>query len=57
MHQLQFKLFGEKAILIEWFPEISMSVLNGILDFQSKIATNNYPFLETIIGYNSLTIL
>lgn len=57
MHQLQFKLFGEKVILIEWFPEISMSVLNDILDFQSKIATNNYPFLEMIIGYHSLTIV
>lgn len=58
MYQLRFKPFGNKAILIEWPSEISMSILDDILLFQSKMqALYNKNISEIVIGYHSLTIV
>lgn len=58
MHQLQYKPFGQKAILIEWQPTISIEILDDILLFQSKILTQKKNLIaDTIIGYHTLTII
>ncbi|PQJ75074.1 5-oxoprolinase subunit PxpB [Polaribacter gangjinensis] len=58
MHKLQYKSFGEKAILIEWQPTISIEILDDILQFKSKILFKKAASIaDIIIGYHSLTIV
>lgn len=58
MYKLQYKSFGEKAILIEWQPAISIEILDDILLFRSKILSQKTTSIaDIIIGYHSLTII
>lgn len=58
MYQLQYKPFGEKAILIEWPATISELILDDILIFKSKIiAQKKSCIADIIVGYHSLTIV
>lgn len=57
-NKLTYKPFGEKAILIEWNPKISETILEDILLFQSKIKKEqNADIADFIVAYNSLTIV
>jgi len=56
-YDLQYKPYGNQAILIEWPKEISESILNDIINFKRKIEANTYiESKDLITGYNSLTI-
>lgn len=58
MHQIRYKSFGEKAILIEWQPIILIEILDDMLLFQSKILTQKKNLItDIIVGYHSLTIV
>lgn len=58
MYQLQYKPFGEKAILIEWPAAISELILDDILIFKSKIiAQKKSCIIDIIVGYHSLTVV
>jgi len=58
MQQLQYKSFGENAMLIEWQPIISTEILDDILKFKSKILFKKATSIaDIIIGYHSLTIV
>jgi inhibitor of KinA len=55
---LTFKPFGERAILIEWPHIISETILKDILQFKSKIKSNNIEaIVEIKSAYNSLLII
>lgn len=55
---LQYKPFGNQAILIEWPKEINTSILNDLLSFKTKIeAQQTHAIQDLISGYNSLTII
>lgn len=55
--KITYKQFGEKAILIEWQPEINELILNDILAFKSAIVQQfKNDFFDIIIGYHSLTL-
>lgn len=52
-----YKLYGEKAILIEWQKEINLKISEDILLFTTKIKTQkDLNIADVIIAYNSLTI-
>jgi len=51
-----FKAFGSKAILIEWPPQISETILLDILLFKQKIESRFKGFYDLTTAYNSLTI-
>jgi len=51
-----FKAFGAKAILIEWPPQISETILSDILLFKQKIESRFKGFSDLTTAYNSLTI-
>ncbi|WP_445747537.1 5-oxoprolinase subunit PxpB [Polaribacter sp.] len=58
MYKLQYKSFGENAMLIEWQPTISIEILDDILLFQSKILAQKQNLItDIIVGYHSLTIV
>lgn len=48
--------FGETAILIEWPAKIDEDIIQDIVSFEKLVATNQ-QVLDTIIAYNSLTIV
>ena len=51
-----YKPLGNAAILIEWPSKIKEAIINDIINFENKL--NNSPeIIDTIIAYNSLTIL
>ena len=52
-----YKPFGERAILIEWDAKIDEKILNDILLFKEKIIQEQLDLSDTIVGYNSLTLL
>jgi len=55
---LTYKQYGESAILIEWPEVIDDTILNEIIVFNNKIKQAlETKIQDTIIGYNSLTIL
>ncbi|WKD85915.1 Kinase A inhibitor [Polaribacter huanghezhanensis] len=54
--QLSYKIFGEKAILIEWPSEISEIILKDILNFKSNI-DKKIELKDCIIGYNSILLV
>lgn len=57
-NQLTYKLFGNRAILIEWPAEINEEILTDILLYKNKIiACKEQDIEECISGYNSLTII
>ncbi|WP_299012799.1 5-oxoprolinase subunit PxpB [uncultured Polaribacter sp.] len=56
--KITYKLYGEKAILIEWQKEISTKISEDILMFASKIETKkDINIVDVIAAYNSLTII
>jgi inhibitor of KinA len=58
MYKLQYKSFGEKAILIEWQSIIDDKILKDILLFAEKIKfKNDINFIDLIQGYHSLTVI
>jgi len=54
--KLSYKLFGERAILIEWPSEISEIILTDILDFKNEIE-NQLKLIDCIVGYNSIVLV
>ena len=54
--KLTLKPFGNKAILIEWPPVISESILKDILCFKHKLQNHYANFYDISTAYNSLTI-
>jgi len=58
LNKLTYKLFGVKAILIEWPAQIDENNLKDIIQFKEKVNADKNDFIEDcIIGYNSLTII
>ena len=53
---LTYKPFGASAILIEWPSKIDEDIIQDIINFE-KIIPKTPLILDTIIAYNSLTIL
>lgn len=53
---LTYKPFGAFAILIEWPSRIDNDIIQDIINFEKMIASNPL-ILDSIIAYNSLTIL
>lgn len=57
-HQLTYKQFNEKAILIAWKEEINEELLNDILAFKEAILNQQKEKIsDIIVGYNSLTLV
>ncbi len=56
-YELTYKLFGERAILIEWPSKISSDILDDIRCFDAIILETLVNLEETIPAYNSLTLL
>ena len=57
-HKTTYTPFGDAAILIAWEAEISISISEDILEFQSKIeGIKDDNIVAVIIGYSSLTIV
>jgi len=56
MFSPSYKAFGNKAILIEWPPQISEEILYDILRFKNKIKIHHNNVLDISTAYNSLTI-
>jgi inhibitor of KinA len=57
-HKITYKPFGDAAILVAWDAEISVSISDGILEFQQKIkALKEGNIADVIIGYSSLTVV
>ncbi|WP_299889680.1 5-oxoprolinase subunit PxpB [uncultured Lacinutrix sp.] len=57
-YDLQYKQYGNQALLIEWPEKINEAILNDILSFKNKIESEQAIKIEDlIIGYNSLTII
>ncbi|MFY0603067.1 MAG: 5-oxoprolinase subunit PxpB [Flavobacteriaceae bacterium] len=55
-YNLTYKPFGESAILIEWPSKIDESIIQDIIRFE-KIVVKNQKVADTVIAYNSLTVL
>lgn len=56
--ELNYKRYGENAILIEWVEEISPIILEDIIYFKHKIKTNQVFLVQEVVnGYNSLTVV
>lgn len=56
--EITYKLFGNKAILIEWEAIINEEILEDILFFQEKLRTLNHKkYVDFIIAYHSLTLV
>lgn len=56
--KITYKLYGEKAILIEWQKEIDVKISEDILLFTSKIKKQKkINIADVIVAYNSLTII
>lgn len=55
-YNLTYKPFGESAILIEWPSKIDESIIQDIIHFE-KLVAKNQKVADTIIAYNSLTVL
>ncbi len=57
-NQPSYKIFGHRAILIEWQPKIDIAVSKQISAFKEAIfAYNRKAIQDCIIGYNSLTVI
>ena len=57
-HKTTYKPYGDRAILIDWNAEISISISNDILGFHKKIkGLKDSNIVDVIIGYSSLTII
>ncbi len=55
---LTFKPFGESAVLIEWPARIDEDILADIIALKEAIErTSNATILESVIAYNSLTLI
>lgn len=55
---LNYKPFGDSALLIEWPNQIDQSILEDMIALQSRIETElNDLIFETINAYNSLTVI
>lgn len=55
-YDLNYKAFGDQAILIEWPARINTSILKDIIAFKAKITSEIEDIIELITGYNSITI-
>ncbi|MGB5237738.1 MAG: 5-oxoprolinase subunit PxpB [Flavobacteriaceae bacterium] len=58
-YPISLKLFGEKAILIEWPAEVSESILYDILAFAEHLRSDQLDasLWELVPAYNSLTLI
>lgn len=57
-HDLTYRRFGEKAILIEWPKFIDENILDDILRFKNSIENNKIKVIVDIINtYNSLCVI
>lgn len=57
LNTLEYKNFGDKAILIAWEEKISPEIINEINVFKGAIVKNKeYQITDFIIGYNSLVL-
>ena len=57
-YKLTYKRYGERAILIEWPPQIDENILEDIINFKNKIVNYNIKVIVDVINtYNSLTII
>ncbi|WP_417443922.1 5-oxoprolinase subunit PxpB [Joostella sp.] len=54
--KLEYRRFGNKALLIEWPRMVNESILNDIIKFK-KLILENLDAYELIPAYNSLTII
>ena len=55
-YDLNYKAFGDQAILIEWPAKINTTILRDIIAFKTKIKLNIEDVVELINGYNSITV-
>lgn len=56
-YKLQYKRYSERAILIEWPPEIDENILHDLLFFKKSILSfSDKLIVEVISAYNSLLI-
>lgn len=57
IYNIDYKPFGNQAILIEWPQEVNEIILKDIINFKTKIKSENNNNIEDLInGYSSLTI-
>jgi len=57
-HNLIYKPFGERAILVEWPPKIDEVILKDVVRFKNTIIENNIKsIIELKSAYNSLLII
>lgn len=55
--EIQFKVYGESAILIEWSPQINAVILNDIRKFSNKISENDIDgIVDVNYVYHSLLV-
>ncbi|MCL5244427.1 5-oxoprolinase subunit PxpB [Cellulophaga sp. 20_2_10] len=54
---LNYKIFGDTSILIEWEPVIAKDVLRDVLAFISKIEATYISGIQVTTAYNSLLIV
>ena len=55
---LNFKRYGNKAILIEWTEDINAHILEDIINFKHKILGNKIFMVQEVINcYNSITVV
>ncbi len=56
-YELQYRLYSERAILIEWPAEIDEGILEDVLNFKNKILkSKGKVIIEVISAYNSLLV-
>ena len=54
---VNYKIFGDTSILVEWQPVITKDILSDVLAFKSKIEAFYTSGIEITTAYNSLLIV
>ena len=58
LRTLRYKLFGERAILIEWEAVMSEAIIQDITRFEQLVQSEKQELIEdSIIGYHSLLLV
>ncbi|HAO15762.1 MAG TPA: allophanate hydrolase [Tenacibaculum sp.] len=56
--ELQYKIFGDQSIIIEWEKKIDEIILDDIISLRQKIIDSKLFLLDDIVvGYNSMTLI